>query len=479
MSYKLSLKLDVNKNLFIESESIKVCLTIYNADIQTIRLEDLTISNNPVFFKIVNRSGQEFTCSLQSLRDRDGVGEKPPLEKTWVELKPGASKTINVDLMSLLPKLPINVYEVMAYYRTSPLSFLLSNKVMFEVLKMNCIYAKTTMDYTWYDNTPFYTVWVNEDKEGRQLFSMVNSANAPQNVISNNRVTKVAEFKEILCSLPLTLEQERRHIIWTEGHMINVGVIKNGELTSVEALSGEYGVPLSPSITTEYGELKFLTLLKRGNDFHFFFVRVLPSDEVDVKEVFKGTGSIGQYSIIFDKNRLPHVAFTLDNTIFYLRIGGLFNKGFELREIFKANDSKIFVKLMERFSVVDRGYKVILNYTLKEGDKMVSNSFDLVDFKHLSNYYIPLEIEDLCILQMVLDDINSPYFLLVDEDGNLWFKGAKDGIERATLEGERYPSNIVAPTLLLSSRYNVNYGVYLRYVKDGDFVYRKLKTLRV
>jgi len=476
MNHRLSLKLDVSQEVFVESESIKASLTISNNDSQPIRLEDLTISNNPIFFKIVDKSGKEFSCSLQSLRERDGVGETPPLEKTWLDLKPGGSKAIRVDLVSLLPRLPVGVYEVTAYYRTSPLSFLLSNKAFFEIVKMNCIYAKTTLDYAWYDNTPFYTAWVHENGGARYLFSMISSSNSPQNVLSNERVRKIAGFKEALCSIPAVLEQERRHIIWTDGNVTNIGLITNDAITHIGQLDGDYGATISPPITTEYGELKFLTLSKKGDESIFFLVRVLSNNELDIKEVFRGVGNVGQHSIIFDKNRSPHIAFTLDNAIFYME--AVDGNVFKAKKVFGDIGSKVFVKLIERFSAVDMRYRVLLNYTLQEDNRIVSSNFDPVDSKHLSNYYIPLPIRNLSILQVMLDDANSPYFLLGDGDGNLWLKGSRGEMERATLDGEKYPGNLIAPTLLLSSSYNVNYGIYLRYVKGGEFVYRKLKALR-
>ncbi|MEM2538692.1 MAG: hypothetical protein QXE38_05220, partial [Candidatus Methanomethylicia archaeon] len=84
----LSLLLGIDRDLFVRFESIVVHVSLVNNSFEPITVEDLTATNDPLFFRAVNNFGGRFKGSLQSFWIRDEVSEIPVRKKSMITLNP-------------------------------------------------------------------------------------------------------------------------------------------------------------------------------------------------------------------------------------------------------------------------------------------------------------------------------------------------------------------------------------------------------
>ncbi|MEM1547275.1 MAG: hypothetical protein QXP91_12565 [Candidatus Methanomethylicia archaeon] len=479
-SVGLSLSLSIDRDLFARFESIKAHVSLINKGFKSIVIEDLTATNNPLFFIASNSLGNRFKGSLQSfwLRDDESMKFSPPeIEKSVTVLKPGESKEIDVDLINVFNDLPEGNYNVYASYRLCALSFLKSNIVSFRIVKSKPIYSITFQDYARNDMIPIRTSWINKGEDGFYIFLMANSQNQPSNIIYNHRILKINSFKDVYPSIPSTYGQEVNHILWIDD-AIHILEILNCNLENIRVLNKSIGRILHPSLTTEDGELRFLTLLNEGSKFLIYLVRVPFRGEVEIRNVFRFEGVLGRHSVVFDSDWNPYIAYSLNDTIYCLKV--YVDNGFNVKYMVldRVKGSILNLHFSNAYMDEEGGNHIVLNYIAQENGKLYSYLIDVDSGKHIYHLYIPIEGENLKLIQVLLDYDCKPYFLFQDYSGALWFKPYNGGFIKATGEDERCPGNVSYPVMLISSKYSSNYEISLRYIKNESiFTYKRLKKL--
>ncbi|MEM2541095.1 MAG: hypothetical protein QXX13_07495 [Candidatus Methanomethylicia archaeon] len=475
-SRNLLLLLGIDRDLFVRFESIVVHVSLVNNGLKPIAVEDLTATNNPLFFRAVNNFGGRFKGSLQSFWMRDGVGEVPVRGKSMITLNPKEAREIHVDLIKIFNVLPEGNYKVYAYYRLGTLSFLKSNIISFRIVKSKPIYSITFQDYARNNMIPIRTSWINEGEDGFYIFLMDCSYNLPSNIISNRRIAKINGLRDITYSIPSVYGQNVEHVLWVDNDTLYVAEIINGGLGNIRRIKRPIGYILNPPLTTEDGELRFLTFLEGLVK----LVRIPFKGEVMVDDVLKLRGLLDKYSIVFDMDSNPYLVYNLDRKIYYLKINIYDQANIDRRVdlLAEANNPVLNLHLSNAWRYDEDSYRISLNYVVQENNKLCSYLIDVDNGKHLSHTYTPLEDMKLKLIQVILDYDYNPYFLLQDSLGTLWFKSYDGELIKATGEDERCPGNVSYPVMLISSKYSRKYGIYLRYVKnESTFTYRKLKRL--
>ena len=471
-----SLLLSVSRNLFARFESILVYVSLVNEGLKPINIEDLTPTNNPLFFIASNSIGGRFKGSLQSFWMREGVGEIPVKGKSMITLNPREARGIYVDLIGVFGVLPEGDYKVYVYYRLGQLSFLKSNTIGFKIVKAKPIYSKTFQDYARNNTIPTRTLWVNEGNDGFYVFLMDCSCNQPSNIISNRRIVGISSLRDITYSIQSTYGQSVEHILWIDNDTLYVVEIVDGDLKNIRRIKTSIGYVLNPPLTAENGELRFLTFLE--GEALIKLLRVPIKGEVMVDDVTRLRGVLDKYSVVFDLDSNPHLVYSIDRKIYYLKINIYDHIEKTSGLLAEVEDPVLSLHLSNAWRYDEGSYRISLNYVVQKNDKLYSHLIDVDSGKHISHLYIPIEDLKLKLIQVILDYAYNPYFLLQDSSGALWFKPCDDELIKVTREDERCPGNISYPVMLISSKYSRKYGVYLRYIKNKSiFTYKKLKKL--
>jgi len=471
--HNLSLLLSVSRNLFVRFESIIVYVSLVNEGLKPITIEDLTPTNNPLFFRAVNNLGGRFKGSLQSFWMREDVGEIPVGGKSMITLNPKEARGIYVDLIRIFSVLPEGDYKVYVYYRLGQLSFLKSNTIGFKIVKAKPIYSKTFQDYARNNTVPTRTLWVND---GLHVFLMDCSCNLPSNIVSNRRIIEINSLRDITYSIQSTYGQNVEHILWIDNDTLYVVEIVDGDLKNIRRIKASIGYILNPPLTAENGELRFLTFLE--GEALIKLVRIPFKGEVMVDDVIRLKDILDKYSVVFDLDSNPYLVYSIDRKIYYLKINIYDHIEKTSGLLAEVEDPVLSLHLSNAWRYDEGSYRISLNYVVQKSDKLYSHLIDVDGGKHISHLYTPIEDVKLKLIQVILDYAYNPYFLLQDGLGALWFKPCDDELIKVTGEDERCPGNISYPVMLISSKYSRKYGVYLRYIKNESiFTYKKLKRL--
>jgi len=477
----LLLSLSIDRDRFVRYESIKAHVSLINKGLKNIVIEDLTPTNNPLFFIASNSIGGRFKASLHSfwMRDDENMKLSPPVvEKSLTVLKPGQFKEVDVDLINIFNDLPEGDYIVYASYRLCTLSFLRSNNVSFRIVKAKPIYSKTFQDYARSSTVPIRTSWINDGDDGFYVFLMDCSCNLPSNIIFNHRLLKIDCLRDVVPSILSTYGQSVEHTLWVGVDALYLAEILDGSLKNIRRISKSIGSPLLPPITAEDGELRLLTFLREESESTVYFVRLPFGEDLRIDEVLRFRELLGRYSIVFDMDCNPHFAYSLNGKIYYLNVKVYDQFSVEGVVNVLANVNYPIIDLHLSNIWMNGKYCVVLNYVVQENNRLCSYLVDVENRKHISHLYIPIENMDLKLLQVILDYSCNPYFLFQDSSGALWFKPYSNGFIKVTGEDEKCPGNVGYPTMLISSKYSFNYGVYLRYIKNKSiFTYRKLREI--
>lgn len=478
-SIKLSFSIKIERNIFVRSESIIAHISLLNVGLEPIKVDDFTIKSNSLHFKAVNNLKDKFEGSLRSQLIRDGVRDFPIKGKDEVTLSPNGLKENDVDLINILGEMPEGEYKAISYYMIGDLSFLKSNAINFKIVSSNPRYSNTFQDYLRNDAIGINSVWINEEEDGRfYVFLMENSCNFPPNIISNKRLFNIDNLKEISFSVPSTDEQEVKYFVWNEKDAIYVATMIKDEFDKVRKIMTPVDQLILPALTTDDFDLKVLTLSKNGEESRINCVVVPFDKEPKTYGVHRFKGSFDKYSITFDGDDMFHFAYNVDGKICYIRANPKDLPDFKVKPIIFGESKEQVVNVHLFNSWLDEGnnYHVILEYAIKEANKMRSNIVDPERNIELSHLYIPIKVNELKLLQVILDYECNAYFLFHDRSGSLWFGSKDGGLLKITEEGERCPGNIDQPIMLISSYYSHMYGIYLRYVKNkSSFIFKDLK----
>jgi hypothetical protein len=483
---ELKLSLSVDRESYVRSESINVEVALMNISSHAVRVEDMTMRNNPLHLHAINNSGQEFSGSLQSPRARDGLRFPPVKEKSMTLLQPKNKITIKIDLLDILGELTEGDYEVKATYVFGGILFVESKPVSVKVLKSTPNYSKTYLDYLRINSYPVRTTWINSEEDGFYLFIMENSQYQPSNIRSNRRILKTDESQKACPSILSSPEQLTEHVMWIQEDPPRIATLEKRVLKEVKKVKipiRNFNI-LEPPFTSVDGSLYFVVVSKEGDTTTLRLVGLPSVGKIETEEICRFSSDFTRYCIIYDEESRLHMVWSSES-------GSIFYTWYDLEQSIKAEgEPKMLVtfkppmldlQLSKACEDEEGNLQLLLHFANYEFPNELHSHLISVDSKkELSHSFFPLpEQASLVLIQTVLDLDCRPHYLFQDGHGALWFK-AFEGAEllRATEEGESYPGNVDDPVLLVSSNVSANYGIYLRYIKDRSrFIYKKLESL--
>jgi hypothetical protein len=482
----LSLSLKLDRESFFERESINLEATLLNNAATPIRVEEQTALNNSLYFCVVDKSGREFLGSLQSSRTKDELLFPPVSGEPMFLFGPNAKRVISVDLLEILGALPEGDYIAKAAYTFEGMWFVRSEPVSFKVLKSAPMYSKTFQDSLRATSNTIRTAWISKEKDGLHVFLMENSQYYPSNLKSNRRVLKIEEIQRTYPSVLGSADQDTEHFIWSQAGTVRVATLQQRVLRDVKAV--KLKVPclqiLEPPFTTEDGKLHFVVTSREGEHTIFKLVSYSLEGKAEVEEICRFSGGFTKYCIIYDVEPRLHVAWASES-------GDISYTWFDL-EKFKKTEGEpemlvkgkppiLDVQISKACGIREGKLQPFLFFAYFEAPNELHSHLISVDSgETLLHSFFPLpEPESLVLIQTILDLECRPHYLFQDHHGALWFKAFEQAeLVRVTEEGEAYPGNVDYPVLLVSSNLSLNYGIYLRYIKDGSgFVYKKLESL--
>lgn len=487
MSWAIDLKLllKVAKESLIAGESINLIIKLLNNSAVPVRVEELSLSNNPLNFYAINSIGERFSGSLLSPVIRDGF-IPPVIEKSFILLQPKTRSIAKIDLLNILGTLDEGDYKVVVTYSSEDGLFASSNTVSIKVVKSVPVYSKTLMDYFRANCNPIRTAWINREENRFHVFIMETSQYLPSNIKSNRRILQIDKSPKVIPAILGSPKQETEHLMWIEAETIKVASIHQRVLKDLRAIR----LPLSnfqilePPFTDANGTLYFLVMSKEGNMKNFQLVRYSFDGKIATEDMLRFYGDFLKYSVFYDSKQKLHMTWASQS-------GQIFYIWFDLEAFIKVKGRPkmlitdkppiLDLQIFKALKTTHGKLQLLLNYVNYQASNTLHSHLIDVNSKETvfhSFSWFP-ELKDLTLIQIILDLDCKPHFLFQDRHGTLWFKafeGAKP--VRATEENEFYPSNIDYPMLLVSSNDTRHYGIYLRYIKDKSrFIYKKLEKL--
>jgi hypothetical protein len=477
---KLSLKLD--KTSFFRSESITLLVSILNDSSYRIRIEDLSISNNSLFFFAINEQREKFSGSIQTPDIKDGLPINPIEEKILVTLEPKGRQSTKIELLDVLGELPEGQYQAKGTYLTG-LVFIESQPISFKILKSKPVYSITERDYMRTEISPTRTAWVNEEKNGLHLFVMATSQYKPSNLRSNRRIMKIDKIQKFYPSILARPDLEIEHLLWIEERKVKIAVVINKGLKEVRSIKLPISNPiiLEPPLSNYEGRLLFVVASKKNNASQFYQVSHSFAGKTTIEEICTFNGDFTKYCVIYDEDLMLHVAWATEvGKIFYTAFDSEKSKMARGLPRIIAEGKPPILDLQLSKSLMDENgnLQLLLNFVdYKSPIDLHSKLINVETMREHSQsfHYLP-ELEYLTLLDTVLDLECKPHFLFHDKEGALWFKSFEDAKPaRVTEKDEIYPNTVTYPTLIVSSNQSRNYGIYLRVIKNNTkFVYKQL-----
>lgn len=481
----LRLSLKVDRESFVRGESINLEVSLLNNSSYPIKVEDLTLRNNPLYFYAINNLGERFSGSLQSPRTRDGLTPPPVMEKSMILLQPKTQRVTKIDLLNILGELTEGDYKVAATYSSEGILFVRSKIIFIKVLKSAPVYSETFQDYLRVTSHPIRTTWINREKDGLHLFIMENSQYLPSNIRSNRRILKIEEIQKVIPSILASRGQGAEHLMWIQADTVRVASLDQRVLKDLRAIrlpAPSFQI-LEPPFTDEDGTLYFVVVSKEKDVTIFQLVSCSLEGEIKTEEICRFRGDFTKYCIIYDEEPRLHMTWASES-------GDIFYTWFDLEKSVKAESGpKMLVRSkppildLEVSKACEDDYgnlQLLLHIVNYESLNELHSHLINVGTQEtvLHSFSLLPELNGLRLLQTILDLECRPHYLFQDRLGSLWFKAFEGGLVRVTGEGETCPGNVDYPVLLVSSNLSLNYGIYLRYVKDrSSFVYKKLESL--
>jgi hypothetical protein len=483
---ELTLSLSVDRESHVRSESINVEVSLMNTSSRAVEVEDMTVTNNPLHLNAINNFGEKFSGSLESPRARDGL-RFPPIEgKSMILLQPKNKIVVKIDLLDILGELREGAYKVRATYVSGGMFFVRSQPVSVKILKSTPNYSKTYQDYLRINSYPVRTTWINSEDDGLYLFIMENSQYQPSNIRSNRRILKTEKNQRTCPSILASPEQLTEHILMLQEYPPRVAKLERRVLTDfkkVELPIRDFKI-LEPPFTSFYGDLYFVVMSKEKDTAIFSLVDLPNEGKIETEEICRFDDDFTRYCIIHDEESRLHIVWASKS-------GSIFYTWYDTEQSIKAeSEPKMLVafkppildlQLSKACEDEEGKLQLMLHFANCEfPNELHSHLINVDSGKELSHSFFPLpELRSLVLIQTILDLDCRPHYLFQDSAGALWFK-AFEGAEpvKVTEDDEAYPGNVDYPVLLVSSDQSPNYGIYLRYIKDGSrFVYKKLESL--
>jgi hypothetical protein len=478
------LSISLKKKVLIRAESAILSISLLNDWSEPLKLQDFTLSNNPLKFAVVTQ-GRKLFRSLLSRRIRDGLQIPVIEQKTMMTLKPKTSKTIQTDLLRIFGELPEGEYKLSAKYSSGLLSAK-SKAISFKIIKSDPVYSKMNRDYLRAKINTIRTAWINKQNNEFDLFLMENSQYYPQNVLSSRKMLTIHDIQKVYPSLTASPDQKAGHLLWVQNKLLKVITLHKGairDVTSHNLTFSNFQV-LEPSISDKNGNLHFVIVVKDRGTSSFQLLTLSCQEIISSREICGFTGGFTKYDLIFDEKLTLHLAWGLPSgKIFYTWLGiqDLMRRNKRPQIIIEGKPPILDLQLSKACEDNQGNLQLLLNLVSLASPTTLSSQLTNVNTGREvfnSTHELP-ELANLVLLQTILDLQCKPHFLFRDGEGALWFKSFKDAIPaKITASGEAYPSNIDYPALIVSSSGNRNYGIYLRYIKEkSNFVYKKLVSL--